>query len=365
MKVDKTAARIWCALILIAAVSTAVSSCGRKPPAASRAAAPSDARAVRIAVVEGRPLEGGMTASGLLISREEAAVNSDLTGYRVAKVEVEQGAWVRQGQPLVELDDTLLKAQIEEAAAQAEQADAQAKRVTGLDNQGVLSAEQLETRRTTARVQDAALADLKVRDARMIIRAPVGGLVLERNVRPGDIASAGGATPMFRMVRDGLVELNAEVDEAEFGAIRIGDPVKVTLPSAAVVNGRVRLIDPEVDPQTKLGHVRIQLPVRSDLRPGGFGHATFQGSAMAARAVPELAIRYDADGASVMVLDANDKVSQVPVKTGRRSGGYVELLDGPPAGARVLLGAASFVLPGDQVKPVNDPATPASSRAGA
>ncbi len=366
MKVERTAGRVWCALLALAVAATAVSSCGRKPPKPGAApgarTAQADARAVRSAVVQARELEGGLTASGVLLSREEAAVNSDLTGYRVAKVYVEQGAWVKEGQPLAQLDDSLLKAQIDQAAAQAEQADAQAKRVSGLDNQGILSAEQLETRRITAKVQDAGLAELKTREAHMTIRAPVGGLVLERNVRPGDIASAGGATPMFRMVRDGLVELNAEVDEAGFGNLHIGDPVRVTLPSAAVVDGSVRLIDPLVDSQTKLGHVRIRLPVRSDLRPGGFGRATFQGSSLAARAVPEIAIRYDADGASVMVLGADNRVSQVPIKTGRRSAGYVELLEGPPAGARVLLGAASFVLPGDIVKPVDDAAPAPAGR---
>ena len=365
MKVERTAGRVWCAVLALAVAATVVSSCGRKGPMRPGAqAAQADARAVRVTVVQARSLEGGLTASGVLLSREEAAVNSDLTGYRVAKVYVEQGAWVKQGQPLAQLDDSLLRAQIDQAAAQAEQADAQAKRVSGLDNQGVLSAEQLETRRITARIQDAALAELNTREQHMTITAPVGGLVLERNVRPGDIASAGGGTPMFRMVRDGLVELNAEVDEASFGTIRIGDPVKVTLPDSSQVDGSVRLIDPQVDPQTKLGHVRIRLPVRSDLRPGGFGRATFQGSSTAARTVPEIAIRYDADGASVMVIGANDRVSQVPVKTGRRSGGYVELMDGPPAGARVLLGAASFVLPGDAVKPVDDstPAPAAASR---
>ena len=360
MKVERTAGRVWCALLALAVTAVAVGSCGRKPPSGHRTATPADARVVRVMRLESRPLQGSLSASGVLVSREEAAVGSDLTGYRVAKVYFDQGAWVRQGQPLVQLDDSLLRAQINQAEAQAEQAANQAKRVSGLDNQGVLSAEQIETRRIQARVEAAALADLKTREAHMTIRAPVGGLLLERNVRPGDIASSGGATPMFRMVRDGLVELNADVDEADFLHIRVGDPVAVTLPDASVIQGSVRLLDPEVDPQTKLGHVRVKLPVRPDLRPGGFGRATFTGTTTAARTVPEIAIRYDADGASVMVLGADNRVSQVAIKTGRRSGGFVELLQGPPAGSLVLLGAASFVLPGDVVKPVEvtDPNAP-------
>ncbi len=170
---------------------------------------------------------------------------------------------------------------------------------------------------------------------------------------------------MFRMVRDGLVELNAELAEDDMRLVRIGDPVQVTLPDGAVVGGQVRLIDPLVDPISKLGHVRVQLPVRPDLRPGGFGRAAFVGASVASRTVPETAVRYDADGASVAVVGGDNRVKEVPVKTGRRAGGYVELVDGPPAGALVLSRAASFVLPGDLVTPVEGPEPAAPTAAPA
>jgi HlyD family secretion protein len=67
--------------------------------------------------------------------------------------------------------------------------------------------------------------------------------------------------------------------------------------------------------------------------------------------VPETAVRYDANGASVMVVGADDRLTQAPVKTGQRGGGYVELLSGPAAGAVVVAKAASQLLPGDYVKP--------------
>ena len=354
MKVTKSD---WLGLALVglAVVTVSLEGCGRhRPggPGGKPAANAGPARAVRVVTVQPRPLQGGLSASGVMVSREEAAVGSELSGYLVSRVYVEQGAWVRRGQPLAQLDDTLLRAQIQQAVAQAAQADTQSKRVTGLDNAGVLSTEQIETRRYQAQVADAALNELKTRQARMTIRAPVGGLVLTRTARPGDIS--GGANAMFTIARDGLIELNAEVPEAALFSIHVGDQVIVTLPDATTVGGRVRLLDPEVDQATKLGRVRVALPVRADLRPGGFGRATFAGMSAAALTVPETAVRYDADGASVMVLTADNHVQQVDVTTGRRAGGYVELLKGPPAGSRVLLGAASFVLPGDLVKPVGD-----------
>jgi HlyD family secretion protein len=355
MSIERTAARVWLMLGVAAVALTAVGACSKKPQAGAQAATPSqaEARTVRVVRVESRAMEGGLDASGLLVSREEAAVNADLSGYRVAKVYVDQGVYVKAGQPLVQLDDSLLKAQVAQQAAQTEQAEDQAKRVQGLDNEGVMSAQDIVTRRLQAKAQEAALAEMQVREAHMTIRAPVSGLVLEKNVRPGDIASAGGGTPMFRMVRDGLVELNAELAEDDMGKVHVGDPVQVTIPDGAVVTGHVRLIDPQVDAQTKLGRVRVLLPVRPDLRPGGFARGTFVAVSTAQHTVPETAVRYDADGASVVVVGADNRVNQVPVKTGRRSGGYVEILGGPPVGSVVLARAAAFVLPGDLVHPVS------------
>ncbi len=354
--------RISGALALTMALALAACS---KPPAP--AGPPGGVRTVRVATVEQRPLTGGLETSGILVSREEAAVNPEqlLGGYRVLKVFVEANATVRQGQPLAQLDDTLLRAQIAQQEAQvavqkvaAEQADRQAKDVEGLDKEGIISTEQIDQRRYQARsahagldAQLAALHDLQTRQARMIIRAPVAGLVLTRNVRPGDIGS-GGTNPMFTIARDSLVELDAQVAEGDMAGIHVGDAVTVKLPDGSVVDGSVRLIEPNIDPQTKLGKVHIQLPVNSNLRPGGFGRASFSGVARSVLAVPETAIRYDADGASVMVVAANDRVQQVPVKTGAHEGGYVELISGPPAGARVLLGSSAFVLPGDTVNPI-------------
>jgi HlyD family secretion protein len=348
--------------LALLAACLSLSACA-KPPAPAKA----PARTVRLAQVEARALAGGLTASGLLVSREEAAVYPQITGYPVAQVLVEAGAKVAKGQPLALLDDTLLRAQIAQATASvaqqqvaAEQAASQASRVEGLEGQGVLSVEQMDQRKFQARSAKAALAaqvaqlnDLKVRDERMTIRAPVAGLVLERDVRPGDIA-AQGTTPMFRMARDSLVELSADTPEAAISDIRVGDSVQVTLSDGTSVQGAVRLIQPSIDATTKLGKVLIRLPVRDDLRPGGFGRATFSATSHQAPAVPETAIRYDADGASVMVVDGADRVSQVAVKTGAHAGGYVELVQGPPVGARVLRAAASFVLPGDQINPASD-----------
>ena len=339
--------------------------------ACHRAQAPAEPppRSVRVARVAMQPLASALDVSGVLTSREEAAVTSELSGYRVAKVLVDQDDWVKAGQPVAVLDDTLLRAQIDQLKAvlveqqlAAERAESQAKNVEGLDNKGVLSQEDIDTRRFGAKTAQAAaaaaaaqLADLQTRDDRMTIRAPVSGRVLARTVRPGDLAAGSSAgQPLFRIARDGLIELEADTPEADLGRIHPGQAAHVALPDGSRVDGKVRLVEPEVDQQTKLGHIRIALPVREDLRPGGYARALLPDLTASSLVVPDRAVIYGADGASVMVVDSGDHVRRVTVRTGARAKGMVQLIEGPAAGARVLVTGSSFVLDGDKVAPVED-----------
>ena len=349
------------AALLIGAIG--LTACGEKTDKVeTKKPAAAQARTVSVGSVVSRPLGGGVEASGLLVSREEAAVGSELSGYRVARLYADEGDWVRAGQPLVQLDDTLLRAQVDQQAAVTAQAQAEARRVAGLDGQGVLSQEQIETRRYTAKAQEAALRELRTRVSRMTITAPVGGLILQRGVQPGQIAG-GGTSPWFSIARDGLVELEAEVNEADLAGVRAGQPVQVTLPGGQSVSGVVRLVSPRVDSANRLGKVRVRLPVRPDLRPGGFGRATFGASGANVTAVPESAIRYEADGLSLMTVDANNRAHQVAIRVGQKGGGWAQLVQGPPAGTRVVLGGAAFVADGDIVRPAQASAQPQAANA--
>ena len=185
----------------------------------------------------------------------------------------------------------------------------------------------------------------------MVLRAPVSGLILQRNVNLGDISGGGGTNPWFVMADGGEIELFADVAEGDFDKMRPGLKATVSLADSSSAEGVVRLVSPRIDATTRLGKVRISLPVRSDIRAGGYARATFTDLSRAVAALPETAIRYDANGASVMVVGADNRVKQVPVRTGDRGGGYVEVLSGPPAGTVVVEKAASQILDGDYVKP--------------
>jgi HlyD family secretion protein len=360
MRRPTTALLAFSAALALAALSLA--GCHKAAPAKD---APAQARAVTVVRVEPRAITGALAASGDLVARQEAAVLPEVSGYRVAEVLTDVGQRVRKGQVLVRMDPTLIESQIAQAQAlyaqaqaQAAQAADQAERVKGLDAQGVLSQEQIAQRRfqaraaqATAAAQAAAVKDLRTRAAKLQVTAPVSGLVLEKNVRPGEL-SASNDTPWFRIAADSQIELEAQLSEDDLARIRTGQRAQVTLPSGAVATAVVRLISPQIDPKTKLGFVRLTLPVRDDVRAGGYGRAVFIDATGQALAVPETAVRYDADGASVMVVQPNNRVKRLHVRTGMRGSGLVQI-EGPAAGARIVANAASFLLDGDLVKPVD------------
>lgn len=348
--------------ILAACAALTLAGC-KKPPEQQTEA--QRARAVTVVRIEPRAIVGSLSASGDLVPREEAAVAPEVSGYRVNRVLAEVGDYVRAGQPLAVIDAALLDAQVAQARAQAAQAADQAERVKDLDGQGVISQEQIVSRRYQAEVARANLRSLTTQRQKLSVSAPVSGVILEKNARPGEISQP-SATPWFRIARDGQIELSADVAEDDLSRIKVGQQATVTLPSGAVATGRVRLISPQIDPQTKLGEVRITLPVRSDIRAGGFARAVFGDAEANVLAVPEAAIRYDADGAKVMVVGPDNKVKRVTVQTGARGSGLVQLTKGPPAGTRIVANAGALFLDGDLVRPSDAPAArPAAKTAAA
>jgi HlyD family secretion protein len=358
-----TAPRLLVAAALALAAATSLAGC-RKPP--EKISEADQALSVRVVRVESRPLSGALAASGDLVAREEAAVLPEVTGFRVARVLVDEGQYVKRGQTLAQLDGDLIGAQLAQqnalaaqAKVQAEQAEAEAARVAGLDKQGVLSEEQVQQRRFQARAaranaeaQAAAARDVKTRAGKLAVAAPVSGLVLQRTVRPGDISTVGSGDPWFRIAENGEIELAAQLSSTDLPKVRPGQAAQVEVPGGIRVSGVVRLVSPQIDPQTKLGEVRVRLPVRADIRAGGFGRAVFSGAGAEALVVPETAIRYDAAGASVVVVGEDDRVRRTMVQTGQRAGGMVQLVKGPPAGTRIVAAAGAFLLDGDKVRPM-------------
>lgn len=310
-------------------------------------------------------VEGTISATGTLGARREIPVGVVGEGGRVVSVAVDQGDWVRQGQLLVAVDRSVQTQQASGAAAQigvaradAGLAQANLDRALKLVERGFVSkadVDRLTATRDAAnarvRVAQATLGELQARNARLNIYAPTSGLILTRNVEPGQTVGAGG-DPLFTIARDGEMELLARLGEEDLAKVTVGTPVAVT-PVGVEQNysGQIWQIQPTIDAQTRQGIARVALAYAPGLRPGGFASAVVNSGTVVAPMLPESAVMSDDKGNYVYILDRENKVVRRDVKTGLVTEQGVAISAGLTGQERVVLRAGGFLNPGDKVKP--------------
>ncbi len=340
-------------------IITGLSACGGGEKADAKSDAARGRQTVTAATVRLIDLPRTLTASGSVSAWEEVPVGAETGGLVATAVYVDEGAYVRQGQPLVQLNDRVLRAQVGQQQAQVATAranlardDAALARAQELKERGYLSQAGLDTalanqRSALAALQaaEAALSESQTRLSQTVIRAPVAGRIISRSVTRGQIVQPG--VELFRMVRDGRLELDAQVPESDLPLVRAGQVATVTSDEAGSVIGTVRIVTPEVDPQTRLGVARISLPGGA-LRAGMFARAQIDVGAQPAFVVPSGSVIYREGKPGVYVIGANGAVAFRPVTTGVRQGDDLAVT-GVRAGERVVVSGAGFLGDGDLV----------------
>lgn len=346
-------------LSLLASVGLALSACAKQEEA-SETARP--ALTVTVESAHETPMTQLVTVNGSVAAWEELPVGAEANGLAIVAVLVEEGDKVAKGQLLVRLNDTVLQAQLKQQEANLEaaraayvEADANLKRARELKAQGAISAQTEDARVSAARtaaanlvMREAAKAETAARLAQTRIVAPAGGYVSSRSAVIGQIVSAGAE--LFRIVREGQLEMQAEVPESQLPRIRPGQSASVAADGVPAAEGSVRLVSPSVDPHTRLGMVYITLPKDSAFRTGMFSRAEIAVDSNQAVVVPQNAIVYREGRAGSFVLGADDSVTFKPVKTGVRAGEIVEIVNGLNAGERVIVDGAGFLEDGDRVE---------------
>jgi RND family efflux transporter MFP subunit len=331
-----------------------------EPQSQPAASEQSGGESVTVAEATTRSLARTVTASGTVTAWEEVPVGAETGGLTATAVLTDEGRYVQQGQVLVQLNDTLLRAQLrqqEAAVASAEagldQADNALARAQELRDRGFLSQAGLDTaiaQQATAQAQlnaaTAGRAETQARVNQAAIRAPVSGLVISRSVTRGQIVQPG--TELFRIVRDGRLELDAQVPETEIRLLRAGQSARVSSDDIGSASGTVRIVTPEVDAQTRLGIARISLASGSSLRPGMFARAEIDVGAQGAVVVPTASILYRENRAGVFVLVDGNRVRFQEVSVRSRTDEY-SAVDGIAAGTRIVVEGAGFLGDGDRV----------------
>lgn len=306
-----------------------------------------------------------VTATGSLGARIDMPVGVVGEGGMVSRVLVQPGDWVRAGQVLAVIERSVqvqqvnsLAAQVEVARADAKLAQAQLDRAKALVGRGFISAADIDQRTATrdaanARVNVAVaqLAEQRARTGRLDIRAPANGLVLTRAVEPGQIVGSGSGV-LFRMAKDGEMELLAQVAESDLAVLRPGNSAIVTpVGGKDKFAGRVWQVSPVIDPQTRQGIARIALPYQAAIRPGGFAAVTITSGSGSAPLLPESAVQSDPKGNYVYVVNGKNEVERRAVTVGQVSDAGVAVTSGITGNEKIVTSAGAFLAPGQKVKP--------------
>lgn len=306
-----------------------------------------------------------INSTGSLAARREMPVGVVGEGGMVVRVLVEPGDWVSAGQALAVIERSVqteearsLAAQVEVARADARLAEAELERAQALVSRGFISKADIDRKTATrdaarARV-NVAVAQLRqanARTRRLDIRAPEAGLVLARNVEPGQVVSSGSGV-LFRLAKGGEMEMLAEVNEADLAGLRPGMSAQVTpVGSGQFFGGRIWQVSPVVDPKSRLGTARILLGYNNAIRPGGFASARIVKGTTQAPLLPESAVLSDEKGNYVFMVDGKDTVRRRDVKVGQVSSEGVVVAEGLTGLEKVVLSAGAFLSPGQKVRP--------------
>ncbi len=356
---------------------------------------------VTVAQVVKAQIIGRVPVSGTLVPNQEILVYPQVNGYTIDTLEVDVGDEVQRDQVLATLNARTLDAQQAQAAAEraraeaavsqaqnqitsaqanATQANQTLQRTQTLRDAGTATQATLDQAIATAQAADAAVASardgLAVAKAQAqqaqaqldiaqmnldhaTLRSPAGGIISARNGQIGAIAASGGE-PIFRIIRDGVVEVEAEVIENALGGIEVGDKATLDVAGVGNVAGKVRRVSPTVDATSRLGTVRITPVEQAGLRSGVFASGWIVTEERLSLAVPNAAVLTDTQGTYVLSV-ADGVLRKQPVEAGLIWNDLREILSGLTEGQMVVAKAGAFYGDGDAINPVQPDAATAQA----
>lgn len=370
---------------------SASSSAADEPAKAASASVPAAKVKPALTVTTTRATSGNLviklSANGSVAAWQEALIGSEAAGLRIQELHANIGDAVQRGQLLasfasetVKADLALAQASLAEAQANLADAAANAERARTLQTSGALSAQQVGqylTAEQTAKARvDSAKAGVDAQQLRMRhtrVVAPDSGIITARAATLGSVV--GNGAELFRMIRQGRLEWRAEVTASEMAKIVPGTEAIVTAPGGAQWKGKVRVVSPTVDAQTRMGLVYVDLVPETAatasaaapgkpqaataslaFKPGMYAKGEFVMGSSQALTIPQQAVVVRDGFSYAFRLNADNRVTQIKLQTGRRisnaQGDLVEVVSGLNADSTIVSSGAGFLNDGDTVKVV-------------
>jgi HlyD family secretion protein len=361
-----------------------VNAADEKKPAASGTAPATAKAALTVATARPQPTDLAikLSANGNIAAWQETIVGAEVNGLRLTDVRVNVGDIVKRGQILASFAPETINAElaqqrasVAEAEASLAEANANAARAKTLEASGALSAQQINQYTTAAKTAEARLAaaravatsaQIRLKNTRVL--APDDGVISARAATVGSIVQAG--QEMFRLIRNNRLEWRAELTSTELDKISIGQQVNVVTPAGTSVPGRVRMVAPTVDPQTRQALVYVDLinekkDPNFPAKAGMYAKGEFALGTSNALTVPSQAVVVRDGFSFVFEVKPDKRVAQRKVTVGRRTVDRTEVLNGVTAETSIVASGAGFLNDGDLVAIGTAPAAPAAPASSA
>lgn len=362
--------RLIVATAIIAAIfalfaALAMHTCGRSASEWTAAAA-KPALTVAATTLEPVLLPISISANGNIMAWQEASIGAEANGLRLTEVKVEVGDYVRRGQTLAVFASDTVTTELAQSRAKTAEVEAalagavdNAQRADGLRTTGAISAQQIQqyitTERTVRAQLEAAQADEKTQRLRLAqtqVLAPDNGVISASSATVGAVLPAG--QELFRLIRRGRLEWRAEIAASDLAKLRPGLVARLTPVGGETIPGKLRVLAPKVNIQTRNGLVYVDLPLDAPAHDGMFARGEFDLGTERAMTLPQSAVLLRDGFSYVLRIGPDSRVMQTKVMVGRRAGERVEITRGIDASARVVASGGAFIGDGDLVHVVED-----------
>jgi len=355
-------------LLTLATATLSMAACKKGDTASASQAAKVETMLVgpeNVTVVHTEQIRTGPALSGSLTPEKQATIRAEMSAAVLATY-AEAGQRVNAGQPLAQLDASVLRDQsvsaksaVTTAQSSYDIARRNLERNQALEKAGAIAERDLEQARNAVLASSAQLATARAQLANVTkqldkasVQAPFTGVVSQRQVNAGDVVSPG--TALFTVVDPGSMQLEASVPAEALAQVRVGMPVefKVNGYPTRTFTGHITRVNPTADPATRQVKIVAELPnVGNTLVGGLFAEGRVSSETRTAPLVPLAAV--DERGLRPNVIRLrNGRIEKVDVTLGIRDAAAetVEITSGLAAGDTLLLGAARGISPGTPVK---------------
>ncbi len=339
-----------------------IAACGSSEPQATQQL---EARVTKVAVEhpQQRDIEDALTALGSVESINDPTVSAETSG-QVQQIVVREGDAVKAGQLLAALDGTLHAIESAKAAAEVRRYDVlvtnqdnEVKRLQRLDESQSVSRDKLEDEQAQLEILSAQRDIARKQwerfqylESKTRIVAPLEGLVTRRHISPGDYVSAG--EPLFELVSVDRLRARIAFPERDASRIAVGQQVHLTTPAAPDVtaNGEVAAVNPQI----KMYNRAVEITVEFDNPGGWLPGASVDASLVVARRaqalmVPSMAV-VTRDGRDVVFVLSDKQVRAIPITSGWREAGWIEILSGITARDQVVVEGTNLLSNGSRVE---------------